>query len=184
MFALSAAFSAAMVGVACAYVGSLLIRTGSNLSTAMWASLACCGAAYGLAELSGVRWWVPTREWLIPRRWGRWGSPTFDILFGLFLGAGFFTIIRFVGYHVLLVICALSRDPLKAALLMGTFGVTRAIPILVFPVIGFVRNKHFDFSTAYEMHKHFTHLDQRLRSVRATVLFAISGIALTAVLAL
>lgn len=184
LFALAASFSAAVVGAACSYGGSLLIRNGSNLSTALWASVGCCAVAYGLAELSGARWWVPSREWLIPRRWGRWGSPAFDILFGLFLGAGFFTIIRFVGYHVLLVICVLSRDPLKSALLMGAFGATRAMPILVLPLIGFLKKRHYDFSTAYEMHRHFTHLDRRLRSVRATLLFVISGIALTAILAL
>lgn len=184
LFALAAVFSAAVVGAACGYVGSLFIGNGSNLSTALWAFVGCCAVAYGLAELSGARWWVPSREWLIPRRWGRWGSPTFDILFGLFLGAGFFTIIRFAGYHVLLFICVLSRDPLKAALLMGTFGAIRAMPILVLPLIGFLRNRHYDFVAAYEMHKHFTHLDRRLQSFRATVLFAISGIALTAILAL
>ena len=184
LFALAAAFSATVVGVACAYAGLLFVRNGSNLSTALWTFVGCCAVAYGLAELAGARWWVPSREWLIPRRWGRWGSPAFDILFGLFLGAGFFTIIRFVGYHILLFICVLSRDPLKAALLMGTFGATRAMPILVLPLIGFLRNRHYDFSSAYEMHKHFTQLDRRLQSFRAIVLFAISGIALTAILAL
>lgn len=171
-----------MVGVVCAYVGSLVGGIVSSLSTALWLSVGVCAAAYGLAELSGARWWVPSREWLIPRRWGRWGSPVFDILFGLFLGAGFFTIIRFVGYHVLLVICVLSRDPIKAAVLMGTFGATRAIPILALPLIGFLRNSRYDFNAAYEMHRHFTHLDRSLRSLRATVLLVIAGISLTAVL--
>lgn len=182
LFALAAALSAAVVGVACAFLGWLMSGIVTSLSTALWLSVGICAAAYGLAELRGARWWVPSREWLIPRRWGRWGSPVFDILFGLFLGAGFFTIVRFVGYYVLLVICVLSRDPVKAAVLMGTFGATRAIPILALPLIGFLQNRRYDFSTAYEMHKHFTHLDRSLGSLRATVLLVISGISLTAVL--
>lgn len=182
LFALAAALSAAVVGVACAFLGRLLSGIVSSLSIALWLSVGICAAAYGLAELCGARWWVPSREWLIPRRWGRWGSPVFDILFGLFLGAGFFTIVRFVGYYVLLVICVLSRDPVKAAVLMGTFGAMRAIPILALPLIGFLQNRQYDFSTAYEMHRHFTHLDGSLRSLRATVLLVIFGISLTAVL--
>jgi hypothetical protein len=182
LFALAAALSAAVVGVACAYLGSLVSGIVSRLSTALWLSVGVCAAAYGLAELCGARWWVPSREWLIPRRWGRWGSPVFDILFGLFLGAGFFTINRFIGYHVLLLVCMLSRDPVKAAVLMGTFGATRAIPILALPLIGFLKHRQYDFTAAYDMHKHFTHLDRNLQSLRATVLLVIFGISLTAVL--
>ena len=182
LFAVAAATSAAAVGGVCAFLGKLVLDTESSVSTALWLSVGCCAAAYGLAELSGARWWVPSREWLIPRRWGLRGSPAFDILFGVFLGAGFFTIIRFVGYHVLLVVCVLSRDPLKAAGLMATFGATRAIPILILPLAGFLRNRHYDFSSAYEMHKHFIRIDRRLQSLRATVLFVVSGTSLTDIL--
>ena len=175
LFALATICSAGVLGALTGYLGAFLPHHGSISTVLLWLTLTIAATAYGIAEIFKAGWHVPSRSWLIPRSWGSYGSPAFDILFGLFLGPGFFTIIPFIGFHVLLAVCLLSGDLLQGALLMGIFGVTRTLPILLIPIILTLKKKPYNFGSVYEAHKWFIWSNHKLRFVRITVLFAVSG---------
>jgi hypothetical protein len=137
---------------------------------------------YGFAELRAVIWPVPTRHWQIPREWGRYGRPRFATVFGLILGAGFFTVINFIGYYLLLANCILIADPLHGSMLMATYGAARAAPLILAPLSFWIRRRTYTFETAVAVNEWFVELDYRLAWLRASVLFAFAGSVLVSAL--
>ena len=100
VFVASAAASAGTVGAITGWLGSVILRLTPELRFYSFIGLAGLSIAYGIAELHSAKWWVPTRTWIIPKRWALYGNVPFALAFGSVLGAGFFTIITFIGYHV------------------------------------------------------------------------------------
>ncbi len=68
---------------------------------------------------------VPLRWW---RRWEPYGAA---LAYGAALGLGVMTRVWFGALYVLCAWCALVGDPLRAALVMGTYGAARAL--VMFP---------------------------------------------------
>jgi hypothetical protein len=59
------------------------------------------------------------------------GDRWYAITFGLVLGAGFLTVVPFIGLHLLVLWCALSLSAAKSALVLSAFGVMRGLPVLL-----------------------------------------------------
>ena len=92
-------------------------------------AIAC--VVYAMREFVRKPLRVPSRSWLVPRRWGNIGDRGFAITFGVLLGGGFFNILSFVGLHVLMLWCALSEPPWQSALIVSAFGAMRGLPVLL-----------------------------------------------------
>jgi hypothetical protein len=88
-------------------------------------------SVYAFGEIVGKPIPVPSRHWLVPREWAGLGAKAFSLLFGAVLGAGFFTIVPFVGFYIVVVGCAVLLDPLQSAAVLGSFGAMRGLPVVL-----------------------------------------------------
>jgi hypothetical protein len=120
---LSAAVGAALTGLVLGRTGALLTDRLPSVANGLLVAAAIGGVGYGIAELLAFGWPVPTRRWQVPRHWAKYGLPAFASAFGFLLGPGFFTIVSFSGYYLLLAWCFLAATPwLRAAVLLATAG--------------------------------------------------------------
>jgi hypothetical protein len=178
LFTIGAVISAGLVGGIVGALGTLLVARAPSLPRAIWGLVAGTATIYGLAELQGTKWPVLTRHWEVPKQWGRYGLPFFAAAFGLILGTGFFTFNTFIGYHLLLIICFLTADPMYASILMAVYGAARAGPVFFAPLISWVRGQTYSYEIAMAANSWLLRTDQQLAWLRAIVLFAVAGLAL------
>jgi hypothetical protein len=125
---LGAVASAATLGAALGTTGILL---GAPWGPAGPLLLATVAAGYVAGELLGIRVPVPAARRQVPE-WWRWTLPLpwAALLYGLGLGTGFLTHLRH-GTLVAVGIAALaSGDPLVSAVVVGAFGLARAVPLV------------------------------------------------------
>ncbi len=174
-FLLSVVASASTVGALAGFGGRSIMARERATDLFMPMALAGICLLYGTAELKGTKWWVPSRKWIIPQRWALFGNLRFTIVFGLLLGAGFFTVLPFVGYHVLVISCFLHADPVWAGSLMAVFGLARALPVLITPVAYSRVFGVYDSRAAYQANSWLTRMDYTLSRARAIVLFAFAA---------
>ena len=89
--------------------------------------------AYSLSDLGLLRMPRPILSKAVPitwwRRWGPYGSA---LAYGAALGLGIMTRVPFGAFYVLCTWCVLQGNVAYGALLMGTYGVMRAL--VLFPV--------------------------------------------------
>ena len=141
LYVASGILAAALLGFGLGVVGAALpealIRVG-------WGLIAVTAGAYVVGSLLGMRIGVPQRDWMIPSDWSWDGETRYAITFGALLGAGLFTKVSYIGYHLLLMLCVALRDPLTAMVVMGAFGLIRTMPVLAFPLAALVRGACFD----------------------------------------
>lgn len=175
IFVLAAVAAAGTVGILCGTIGLLLTRTIPVTPLALRFVIIGVAAAYGMAMVCGTRWPVPTRHWQVPRAWGRHGKALFAVIFGAILGAGFFTIVNFIGYYLLLAICVSSADPWHAGAVMAIYGASRAVPLLLAPLVFWVRGKSYTAETTDAFPRQFKAYDVRMDLPRAAVLLALAG---------
>lgn len=175
--------------VSAGLVGTLLGALGASLDAARPLALSIIAGvsvviatAYGVAEVRGITWPVPSRHWQVPRRWGRSGRPLFASAFGLLLGPGFFTFVTFVGYYLVLAACILAADPRRGCVLMAVYGATRTLPVLIAPLVAWGRGQIYAPESALAVNDWIESLEPRLGWLRANVLFAAAGAALATIL--
>lgn len=159
----------------------MLLSPDSGIVKSIWIAIAFVSVGYGVSESRKLRWWVPTRHWLVPRRLGTYGSPAFEVIFGLFLGPGFFTIIPFIGYHLLILLCIVTGNAWTGALVMALFGAARSLPVLAAPVVYAMRKKRYTHETAAEVNRWFDWFEQRMQLVRVMALSSVAGMSIAAI---
>jgi hypothetical protein len=175
LFAICTTVGAALTGAMCAAIGRFVLGK-RGIYGVLILSVAFA-LAYGFAELRKLDWKVPTRHWLIPKGWAAYGTPRFEMIFGLILGAGFLTVIPFIGYYLLIAYCLTCGAIAKASAAMAVFGALRAIPTLAIPAFFKWRFGTYDTGMACEANRWIalagdTPLVSRLR---AMVLFLSAG---------
>jgi hypothetical protein len=128
LHALGAVASAATLGAALGAAGMLL---GAPWGPAGSLLLAAVAALYGAAELLGIRVPVPEGRRQVPE-WWRWTLPPpwAALLYGLGLGIGFLTHLRHGTLVAVALAAATSGDPLASAVVLGAFGLARAVPLV------------------------------------------------------
>ena len=129
-----AALSMALGGVLTGLLVSIIGRWIDIGRQPMWSVLllllgiaACCG---DIREWFGVP--VPTGHWLVPRWWRHFPPPTYQALFGMILGMGWLTKIPFASYYLLVIVVLHAGDVTFGSIAMGSFGLARSIPLVVF----------------------------------------------------
>jgi hypothetical protein len=101
---------------------------------------------------------------------------------GMILGAGFLTVIPFIGYYLMLLSCIMIADPLHGSIVMGFFGAARAVPVILTPLFWWTFRYPPSLNMTAEANQWFTEVITRLGWLRVPVLFAVAGSALVAVL--
>lgn len=164
-----------VVGSACGFVGQELGTHVPRLPVIGWWLIAIVALAYGLAELGGLRWWLPQRHWQVPQSWGRHGRVAYAAAFGVVLGAGFLTFVPYVGYHLLLGVCVVGADPQRGGMLMVIFGMARAAPVLLGPLLTWMGGGTFTVATTATINTWATSVDGRAGAFKVAVLAAVAG---------
>lgn len=89
--------------------------------------------AYAASDAGLLHLPRPTLMLAVPISWWRWWKPYgASLAYGAALGFGFTTRIFFGSFYVLCAWCILRGDAIYGALLMGTYGLARAL--VLFPV--------------------------------------------------
>lgn len=113
-FTVGSITGAGVIGGLCGMIGTWVVAGRPALVWPLSALLVAFAVAYGLGELFGSALPVPTSHWQVPRHWEAYGRPAFALAFGVLLGAGFITVVPFIGYYLLLGRCALAANPVWA----------------------------------------------------------------------
>jgi len=169
--------AALILGMALGTLGSVAKRHVPGAVTVLWTVATICAVIYAIRDLIGRTWPVPSRSWLVPRRWGCFGSPISDALFGASLGLGFVTVVPFIGFYLLLVMCVAYADVQRATTTMMTFALVRVFPIVFTPVTYYLTSGTYDSFVAREVNRRTTCIlnSRPLLVVRAYVLFLAAG---------
>jgi hypothetical protein len=128
LHALGAVASAGTLGAVLGAAGMLL---GAPWGPAGPLLLAAVATLYGAAELLGIRVPVPAARRQVPE-WWRWTLPPpwAALIYGLGLGIGFLTHLRHGTLVAVALAAATSGDPLVSAVVFGSFGLARAVPLV------------------------------------------------------
>lgn len=126
---------------ASAGVGALLGFAGLRLGRWPAAGVAAwvgTGLAVLLAarELGWVSFPLPQRQRQAEKFWyQQFGAVVAAALWGLHIGIGFHTRVRFGGFWLLVVLAVLGRSPLAGALLLGCYWLGRALSLWAAPLL-------------------------------------------------
>ena len=137
---LSAVSAYTLTGTAAsATVGALLGLAGRGLGRWQGAGAVAWGGA-GLAaalaarELGWLSFPLPQRRLQAEKLWYQeFGAIVAAALWGLHIGVGLHTRVRFGGFWLLLVLAALGRSPLAGAALLACYWLGRALPLWAAP---------------------------------------------------
>lgn len=126
---LGATLAASVVG---ALAGALGALAGAPWSGAGAVILACGALAYLGRELWGLPVPIPARNAQVPEWWRTFFSADVSaFLYGLGLGAGFFTLLASGTFVVVVAAACATGRPLTGALLCLPFGLGRGLAVLV-----------------------------------------------------
>lgn len=119
------------------FLGFILGAVGLAIGLERWIPLTTWVLVFvllfcGLRDAGIVKWRLPslrrqTPAWC-PRVLGMcWGA----FAWGVDLGQGWTTLISFAGYYVLVLWAVLNASPIQGVLLLGAYGLGRALPVFV-----------------------------------------------------
>lgn len=97
--------------------------------------LSVVAVLYGLHHLGVVQLPIPSLRWQVPARWRGWkrrGWVAFAYGFGL--GVGLLTQVQTASLYFAGLLAAVSPNPATAGIIMATFGLARALPLILFVV--------------------------------------------------
>jgi len=121
--------SAAVLGVLLGGAGAAL---GLEWDAAGIAVIVVVGAVYTAREAFGLRVPLPQLRRQVPEWWRTFFSPrTAAVLYGLGLGAGFFTYLSFGTFAAVAAAALTSGDPFVGAALCAPFGAARGVAVMV-----------------------------------------------------
>jgi len=126
VYVLSATVSAAAVGLVVGYAG-LLSPEGELTSFVVM----CMLGVLGMREAGWIRFRVPGLNAVVPAS-AVSGAPWFNaLIWGLVLGAGFLTHVRFSIFWGMHLLMFTMRSPAHAAVVGGIYGLARSFPAVV-----------------------------------------------------
>ncbi len=181
-FVAAAIVSAGIVGILCGILGALLAGLAAPVLVIVAALIGIVAVVYGLGEVTRANLWVPQRHWLVPSQWSWYGSLRYAAAFGSILGAGFFTLIPFIGYHILLIVCVLVADPIRSGALMTFFAMARTLPVMAIPLVMWIRKEEHTHDTASTAIREFIQVNRFMAALRSGVLFAVAASLLRGIL--
>lgn len=121
--------SAAALG---AWLGAMGLAAGAPWGAGGLGALACIALLYALREVANLPLPLFDRRRQVPEWWRTFFSkPTAALLYGLGLGAGFFTYLSYGTFVVVSAAAFLTGDPRLGALLGAPFGLARGLSVLV-----------------------------------------------------
>lgn len=95
--------------------------------------LSVVAALYGLHHLGVVRLPIPSLRWQVPVRWrGSTRRGWVAFAYGLGLGVGLLTHVQTASMYFAGLLAAVSLNAATAGFIMATFGLARALPLIVF----------------------------------------------------
>jgi len=95
--------------------------------------LSVVAALYGLHHLGVVRLPIPSLRWQVPARWrGSRRRGWVAFAYGLGLGVGLLTHVQTASMYFAGLLAAVSLNAATAGFIMATFGLARALPLIVF----------------------------------------------------
>lgn len=115
---------------------------------------------------------------MIPSRWSWNGETRYALAFGSLLGAGLFTKVSFIGYHLLLSMCLLGQSAVWAALVMALFGFARTAPVFLFPLAALMKHACFDARPASRSVRAVLAVDRATAFLRLPAVVAVAIVAL------
>lgn len=126
VYALSAMVAAAAVGTVVGYLGRLSPDGGIT-------SLLVVGAlgVLGMREAGWVRFTVPGLNVVVPASAVSGDPRSNAVIWGLVLGVGFLTHVRFSVFWGMHLLMFATRSPAQAAVVGGIYGLARAFPAVV-----------------------------------------------------
>jgi hypothetical protein len=143
-FAVGSTGGAALFGALLGGLGLVAAAAQPDSIPVMWAVIGgVCALSVGRILLGGEAK-GPSRCWLIPLTWSLLPPLVFPALFGAILGAGFLTVINFIGYHVIVGAAIATASPRDALILFGMFGFTRAMSVLILSGCMYEQSRHPD----------------------------------------
>ena len=129
LHALGATAAAAATG---AVLGSVGVLLGAPWGVVGAAGVVGIGALYALRDLFGLPIPLPDLKKEVPEWWRTFFSPgVTSALYGVGLGAAFYTSLRFGTYVVVSALVLASGDPIIGALVCAPFGIGRSLVIAV-----------------------------------------------------
>jgi hypothetical protein len=118
-----------LLGLAAAALDHLAGPTGHGALTVLVVVMSVIAV---LLELAGSASLLPHRRTQVPRRWLHWRSHTATAVgFGLLIGSGVLTPIRFASAYVLAAVALLAPTPLLAAAVGCIYGASRGLALLI-----------------------------------------------------
>lgn len=125
------AISAYVVGMLVGALALAGIMTGIDLTLTLPRS---AGAIAGLALVVPAclvsPMLFPQSRWRIPREWERLGKVRYSAIFGFVLGVAILTAIPAISFYFL-IIYALVAGPAASMVIFVSFGLARAVPVIV-----------------------------------------------------
>lgn len=138
LYSLACVSTSVLLGALLATAGGWLARLVPEGRMLPWPSsraeglIGIIAVAYAFSDAGLIRLPHPNVMSAVPVTWWRWWGPRRAALaYGAALGLGVTTRIPFGAFYVLCAWCVLGTDPLYGALLMGTYGASRAL--VIFP---------------------------------------------------
>lgn len=136
-YAASTTLAGAAVGLLIGFVGEAFRLGGAAGRDVLMVTLVVASVIAILAELGGSATLLPQRRRQVPRRWLLWQQRSATAAsFGLMIGAGVLTPIRFASAYVLAAVVLLAPSPPLAALVGAIYGASRGSALLVTWVAG------------------------------------------------
>lgn len=131
-FRRAAVYSFALVVTAVSFFTGLAVA-GHQITIASpgLSILAVVMLAYAVREIGRLRLPLPSSHWQVPRSWINLGPTKGAVLYGVMMGAGFFTRAPFGTYHALLLWSFVAGSPLLGAGTGLAFGLARALTLML-----------------------------------------------------
>lgn len=127
------------MGVIGEYIGMVRIHR----TPALWMLLSGLSAVLALHEFYWLRLPIPQLHRQTSKWWRtRFGAVGAAWLWGLDLGSGLTTIVTFSGYWILVLAALSSGEAWYGGLILGMFGVSRAIVVFLMPKLVMLQENH------------------------------------------
>jgi len=154
------------------------VEMAATLQYLFWGCLALIAVLYAYREFRGRECPLPQRHWQVPRDWAWRGRLVFSFEFGFVLGLGFLTFIPFAGYYFLVAACFSTTDYRQAALIMGIYGLARAVPVVSVPLTSMLIKRPHTLRVTNQAAGWWAQLTIRTRALRAVSLVLLPATAL------
>jgi sulfite exporter TauE/SafE len=152
LYTIACISSSLLLGALLGGAGHSLLQFASNASSHSWVEkgsallVGLLALAYACSDLRFIHLPRPSVLKAVPITWWRrWKPYRAALAYGAALGVGIMTRIGFGAFYVLCAWCLLQGNVISGALLMGTYGLARALTL--FPASWYVYRRGADHQT-------------------------------------